>query len=68
MKTRNNKTKAMKCPKKTHFNEIPGESLSGTPSYHFRFVVVLNHVPRSIVRCDSVSRVEDPNFNIKKKH
>lgn len=44
-------------------NFIPGEFLSGTPSYHFQFVAALNHVPRSIVRCDFVSHVIDPVLN-----
>lgn len=43
---------------------IPGEFLSGTPSYHFRFVVASNHAPRSIVRCDSVSHAIDPVFDM----
>ena len=44
-------------------NKLPGESPFGTPLYHFQFVVVLNHVPKSIVRCGFVSHVIGPNFN-----
>lgn len=49
-------------------NFLPGEFLSGTPSYHFQFVVALNHVPKSIVRCGFVSHVIDPNLNMNQIH
>lgn len=49
-------------------NFLPGEFLFGTPSYHFLFVVALNRVPRSVVRCGFVSHVIDPNLNMNQIH
>lgn len=38
----------------------PGEFPFGIPSYHFRFVVESNHVPKSTVQYDFASLATDP--------